>query len=407
MSADRFSSSSGRIFRLPPGLAFLALAFVPFTFFVAASAPSPTFVLLQRTWGFSSSLLTLAFAVYALALLAALLVTGSLSDHVGRRPVLWGALVLEAGAMLLFLTSTGIGGLVLARIVQGLATGLASGAMTAAVVEIAPPAHKRLGALIGSVSPLAGLACGALLTGVAIRYSSQPVRLVFGTLAALFLAGIVVMAFIPESVTSRAGGWASLVPKVAVPKRARLEFQRGLPVLVSVWALGSLYLSLVPSLLLHVFDIDSGLLNGIAIAVLNGVGAVVPTLLGRCTRRALAVGGTAAIAGGSLVLSSALYAHSVVLLLAATVLAGAGFGCGFAAIVQMLAPLAEAHERAKLFAAIFVVSYLAFSLPALAAGVSLRFYGLFDTAAGYTLALTCVATAGTMVQWRARRTERR
>lgn len=383
------------------------MAFVPITFFAAASAPSPAFVVLQRAWGFSSSLLTLAFAVYALALLSALLVAGSLSDHLGRRPVLWGALALEAGAMLLFWNSTGIGGLVVARIIQGLATGVASGAMTAAVVELAPPTRQRLGALVGSVSPLAGLAGGALLSGVAIRYSSQPVRLVFGTLTAVFLTGLVVLAFVPESVIPRPGAWASLVPRVAVPARARPEFLRALPVLVSVWALGSLYLSLVPSLLLHVFGIDSGLLNGLAIALLNGVGAVAPALLGRHARRTLAIGGTAAIAGGALVLSGALYARSVPLFFAGTLLAGAGFGCGFAAVVGLLAPLAQAHERAELFAAIFVVSYLAFSLPALAAGALLSTHGLFGTVAGYTVALTCIAAVGTRVQWRASRAERR
>jgi MFS family permease len=74
--------------RLCPGSAFAVLALVLFAFFFAASAPSPLFVVMQHDWGFSPSLLTVAFAVYAIALLASLLVAGSLSDHVGRRPVI-------------------------------------------------------------------------------------------------------------------------------------------------------------------------------------------------------------------------------------------------------------------------------------------------------------------------------
>jgi len=50
------------------------------------------------------------FAVYAIALLAALLVFGSLSDHLGRRPVIIAALLIDAAAMVLFLLANGVAG---------------------------------------------------------------------------------------------------------------------------------------------------------------------------------------------------------------------------------------------------------------------------------------------------------
>ena len=56
------------------------LAFVLLCFFAASSAPTPLYHLYQQAWGFSSALLTMIFAVYALSLLATLLVFGSLSD---------------------------------------------------------------------------------------------------------------------------------------------------------------------------------------------------------------------------------------------------------------------------------------------------------------------------------------
>ena len=59
----------------------------------ASSAPSPLYVIYQAEWDFSALTLTAVFAVYAVALLSALLVAGSLSDHLGRRPVLLAALV--------------------------------------------------------------------------------------------------------------------------------------------------------------------------------------------------------------------------------------------------------------------------------------------------------------------------
>jgi len=398
-SATADIAARSRPWRLPQRAAFPLLAAVLFAFFFAAAAPSPLFVVFQHAWHFSSSLLTVAFAVYAIALLISLLVAGSLSDHIGRRPVVLTALVLQAVAMGLFLLANGIGGLIVARVVQGIATGIASGALSAAVVEAAPAARKRLGALITSVSPLAGLAVGALLTGVAVKFSLQPVMLVFGVLAAVFALGAAMVLWMPETVTPRAGALASLVPRMSIPAKARAEFARGLPVFIVVWALGGLYLSLAPSLMLHVFGIDNGVVNGLTVAVLSGAGAIAPTLLGRLAAPRPAIAGMASIALGLGLLLAALATRSLALFFVGTAVAGIGFGGAFSALVQTLAPMAQSHERGELFAAIFVVSYLAFSLPAMLAGFLVAPLGLLNTAEGYAAVLLLIAAFGTWSQW--------
>ena len=76
--------------------AFGGVAAVFAAFFLAAGAPTPLLSLRQQEWGFSAGTLTFAFSVYALGLLVALLVGGSLSDHLGRRPVLLAALIVGA-----------------------------------------------------------------------------------------------------------------------------------------------------------------------------------------------------------------------------------------------------------------------------------------------------------------------
>jgi MFS family permease len=70
------------------------------------------------------------------ALLAALLIFGSLSDRAGRRPVILAALTLEGVALVLFLTARGIEWLVFARLIQGFATGLATTSLGAAMLDI-------------------------------------------------------------------------------------------------------------------------------------------------------------------------------------------------------------------------------------------------------------------------------
>lgn len=398
-SATAEIAARSRPWRLPQRAAFPLLAAVLFAFFFAAAAPSPLFVVFQHAWHFSSSLLTVAFAVYAIALLVSLLIAGSLSDHIGRRPVVLAALVLQAVAMGLFLLANGIGGLIAARVVQGIATGVASGALSAAVVEAAPAARKRLGAMITSVSPLAGLALGALLTGVAVKFSLQPVMLVFGVLAVVFALGAAVVLWMPETVTPRAGALASLVPRVSIPAQARAEFARGLPVFVVVWALGGLYLSLAPSLMLHVFGIDNGVVNGLTVAVLSGMGAIAPTLLARFAAPKPVILGMASIAAGLVLLLASLATRSLALFFVGTAVAGLGFGGAFSALVQTLAPMAQSHERGELFAAIFVVSYLAFSLPAMLAGFLVAPLGLLNTTEGYAAVLLLIAAFGVWNQW--------
>src|SRR5690242_14377314 len=91
----------------------------------ASSVPSPLYPVFQDQWHFSDVTLTSVFAIYAITLLAALLTVGSISDHIGRRPTLLAALVLEIVAMLLFAGAEGTGWLFAARALQGIATGTA------------------------------------------------------------------------------------------------------------------------------------------------------------------------------------------------------------------------------------------------------------------------------------------
>src|SRR2546426_12709227 len=113
------------------------LAFLLF----AASAPSPLYVVYQARWHFSSLTLTAIFGVYALALLAALLITGRLSDHLGRRPVVLLALGVQIVSMVAFIAARGVGTLFAARVLQGRGPGPATGALSAGALHLQPPGN--------------------------------------------------------------------------------------------------------------------------------------------------------------------------------------------------------------------------------------------------------------------------
>ncbi|WP_195909081.1 MFS transporter [Microlunatus sp. Gsoil 973] len=118
--------------------AFIVVATVLAAFLAGASAPSPLYGVYARTWGFSPVTVTAVFAIYAIALLGTLLVSGTLSDALGRRPVILMALGLQSLAMALFLLASGVAWLYLARITQGVATGLVTAAVSAALLDLQP-----------------------------------------------------------------------------------------------------------------------------------------------------------------------------------------------------------------------------------------------------------------------------
>ena len=65
-----------------------------------------------------------------------------------------------------------------------------------------------------------------------------------------------------------------------------------------------------------------------------------------------------------------------------------------------LAPLAQPHERADLMSGFFVLSYLAFSLPAIVAGLFAGRFGLHATAMGFGVVLLAMTLAALLVMAR-------
>src|SRR5205807_10334356 len=85
-------------------------------------------------------------------------------------------------------------------------------------------------------------------------------------------------------------------------------------------------------------------------------------------------------------------------------IAGIGFGPGFTGAYRVVVARSTPNGRASLIAAIFTVSYLAFSVPAVIAGVATTHYGLHDTALVYcgVVALLVAAAAVSLVVQRRR-----
>lgn len=373
---------------------FLAITLL--SFLAASTAPTPLYHLYQEQLQFSATVLTLIFAVYALSLLVALLTVGSLSDHLGRKPVIFAAVALNALAMLLFICASSVEWLISARVLQGFATGMATAVLSATLLDT----DRQHGPLINSVAPLLGMALGGLGCGVLAEFAPAPLQLTYWLLLALFVLQGVYVWRLPESVTPQAGAWASLRPTLHVPMQARSTLWRVLPLNTATWALGGFYASLAPSLVRTATGSTSNLIGGATVAVLTVTGAMmIFTLRQRPAAQALRSGASLLPIGVILILLG-VHSASLPLFFLGTLVAGCGFGSGFLGAVRSLVPLALPHERAGLMAAYYVLSYLAFCLPAMLAGHFSRLYGLVLTTDGYGAVLIVLAVAALLLSLR-------
>ena len=388
---------------MPDGVAFGVAAVAAFLAFASNSAASPLYRVYQAQFGFSAITLTLLFTVYVIVLLGTLLSLGSLSDYVGRRPLLLAGLATGAVSCGFFLLAHGVGLLFAARALQGLAAGLITGAAAAALHDLRP--RGSAAPLLSSVAPTGGQALGAVAASVLAEYAPAPSRLIWWLLLGVFVATLLAVLSIREPGTRRPYALASLRPRVSVPRPARGAFATALPCLVGLWALGGFYLSLGPSLAAQLLHSRNLLWGGVLIFMLSGLGAAASGALAKAGPARVMLAGCLAVTAGALVTFAAIETSTPWVLFLGTAIAGLGFGPGFLGAYRSTAtvPMVTPGQRAGLITAIYIVSYVATAVPSVIGGITTSLYGLRDTALVYSVAVG-VLTAIAAVILLARRT---
>lgn len=371
MSSKNNPHSAGRR-TFSPGIATLYGVVAAALFSASSSAVTPVYHLYQEIFGLSPVVLMTVFSAYAFSLLAALLTVGSLSDYVGRRPIILAALVLNCLAMAVFIRADSAGMLILARAIQGFAAGAATTTLGAAILDF----NRGKGALINSTTGFIGLTVGSLLSGALVAFAPLPTELVYMVLLAVAVVLVLLLPWIPETAKGKAGALASLAPHISVPAQARGMLIRITPVNIAGWALGGFYFSLMPSLVRVATGFSSPFVGGLVVAMLTLTGTfTVVALKDKPGLRILTIGTWSVISGVAITLLG-VYAHLVLLMLAGALVTGVGFGACFSGALRTVLPLAHADERAGLLSTFYVQSYLAFSLPAIAVGLAVPTLGL-------------------------------
>jgi MFS family permease len=342
----------------------------------SSSAVTPLYHLYQASMHLTPFWITIVFASYVASLLAALLTVGGLSDYVGRRPVIFVALLLNAAAMVLFSEARDVGQLILARVVQGLCVGVGTTAMGAAILDT----NRARGPLLNSITAFLGMTAGSLGSAALITFASDPLHRVYEVLLGLTALMIALLYIMPESSTRKTGALASLRPHVRIPPQSRAILARLTPANVAAWALGGLHLSLMPTVVTTAMGVASPWVGGIVVATLMSTAAIAVAAFRDWPARQLILMSTSTLGVGVAISMVGIQQQQVAALLGGTVIAGAGFGSTFSGTLRALLPTAEPHQRAGLLSAFYLQSYLAFSVPAVIAGLSVPQIGLATTA---------------------------
>ncbi|MEV5509652.1 MFS transporter [Streptomyces orinoci] len=373
---------------------FLAVAYAFTVAMCGTTLPTPLYGLYQRQLGFSSLMVTVIFAVYAIGVILALLLLGQLSDSVGRKPVLLAGLVLSALSALCFLLEGGLPGLFAGRVLSGLSAGLFTGTATAAVVELAPRRWAGAAALAATAANMGGLGSGPLLAGLLARYAPDPLRWVFAVDLMLVAVAVLVLLPVPETVPRRRG--VRLRPRrLRVPRPVRPAFVPAAMAGFAGFATLGLFTSVAPSFLSRVVGVNDPGVSGAVVCAVFAASTGGQLLMGRIgVRRALPWGCVVLVAGMAVIFGS-LATASLPLLVAGAVIAGLGQGLSFRAGVTMVSEQSPPERRAEVNSALFVVLYVAISLPVVGVGVMAVTLGLRQAGLVFTgcVALLAAATA--------------
>ena len=360
---------------LSPRAAFAAIVAAFAVTMTGTTLPTPMYGIYQERFGFSLSMSTVIFAVYAAGVLVALLVTGRWSDAVGRRPLLLGGLGLALLSDLVFLTATDTWVLLVGRVLSGFSAGIYVGTATAAVIESATPAWKDRAALVATVANVGGLGLGPMLAAVLVDLLPWPVQLSFIVHLVLVLGVTALVWRAPETVAVEPGARLRL-RRPSVPGPVRNTFVAASIVGFAGFAVMGLMTAVSPRLVERAVPGAGQVLSVLVVFVLF-VASVASQVVLREMSLARAVNlGCVLLVVGMVLLAVAIGTDSLALMLVAAVASGAGQGLSFSTGLASVLARTHPDDRAGLTSAFFVVAYVAISLPVVGDGLASQKWGL-------------------------------
>ena len=391
---------------------FWVVAFAFLVVMALGTVPSPLYGLYRVRDHFSLFMVTVAYAVYAVGVIAALLLAGHLSDLYGRRRLLLPSIGISIVSAVVFLASKSLAGLLAGRLINGISIGIVASTATAYLAELhavgRPQADAQRAQLTASAVNVGGLGVGALVAGLLAQWVARPLTvpyLVF--LAALVIAAIGV-ALVPETHEASKPLPRYRPQRLSVPQAERGRYFAAALSTFVAFASNGLFAGLAGLFLAVTLHHPSRALTGAVVAVMFGASVAAQFLtVGWSVTRELKAGMGAMVIGiGLAVLAVWLHAPSLALFIGGGALIGAGSGAIFKGAIGTVMSIAPPGRIAESLTGVFFCGYVGISLPVVGAGIALaRHVSPKVTMLGFAIAVS-VGIAASAIKLLGRTTTR-
>jgi MFS family permease len=347
------------------GFWLVAAAFASLQAF--GTVPTPLWPLYATRDGLSPTTVTIAFACMVVGAGASLYLFGHLSDRWGRRRIIVPALAFGIAAAAVMAGWPTLSGLLIGRILTGVAVGLMSSTATTYLTDLYTAGHpaqppSSLPATVASVANLGGLSLGPLAAGALVRWVGHPFTTSYLVFIALMVIGAVSVSLSPETVDvalPKAAG----APKFVLRNAQSTVFIGAAAVAFCSFAIFGLFSS-VGSLIVHSeLHESSPFIWGLAGFIVLGASAVAQTMFAKLGVVRMLVLGLIGVPIGMALVVVALYNPALTPYLLGSAIAGAGAGLLFKAALSVAITTAEPSSTAGVLALFFVVAYLGVGLP--------------------------------------------
>ncbi|OZE29767.1 MFS transporter [Rhodococcus sp. 05-2254-5] len=356
------------------GIGFWVVAAAFLTAMAFSTVPSPLYPLYQVRDGFSTFMVTIVFAAYAVGVIVSLILAGHVSDWVGRKKVLIAALLLELVAAVMFLSGTALPLLLVARLITGLGVGALTATATAYLHELhsthRPTASGQRFEMVSTAANIGGLGVGPLVAGFLAQFVAAPLHTPYLVFAVLLVVAIVGVTLTPETVDEPAERPAYHPQRISADHGDRAGYFAAAAAGFASFAVFGVFTSVAPGFVAGTLDHPSRALSGVTVFAVFGTAALAQTLTSRMSSTAKLSLGISAEALGLIALVTGMHTLSLPMFLIGGVVAGIGAGVLFKAAVGAVAAMAAPAQRSEALAGLFLISYLGLGIPAVGIGIA-------------------------------------
>jgi len=372
---DTSASAPSPVQRRPQGSGFWAVALAFLIVMAFATLPSPLYGLYRTRDHLSALVITVVFAIFAGGAIITLLREPFIGARVGRRGAMLGGVATMMVAAGVLAAWKDLPGLLIGRLLTGVAIGLAAGVAIPYLIELRACSHPSASAAyarnIGVAVNVGALGLGPLVAGILAQWAPQPLTvpyLLFVALGAVALFGV---AAAPETGASTPRAATDNQP--AGPRRkARLPVPAAAAT-IAAFAASGLFAGLSGLFLATTLHHPSHALSGATLFVVFSAGVASQLATNKLqASRVLVLGMLSMVVGlVLLVVAVRLPTPSLALFLIGGALIGAGAGAVYKGTTGLVLEAAAPENRVAMTSDLVIAVFAGLSVPVIGAGVAL------------------------------------